>query len=176
MLALFNETILDLSAADQDHLNKLESKNKDELTTFLAKVANVTRETRTGANSSGDLASPNTIFNDAERHEVGASSLEKFIMSQSNVRERERDGNSPSRLSTINRKREFSNNSNFDDSEPNTSFTYNASVALKQHKLGQHKALGTILSETAPMEANSPESHHRHSLSRMKSVPANTVN
>ena len=101
VLKLFNDTVLDLSAADQENMETVDTKNKDELTTFLAKVANITRETRTNQNSSSsELRDPvqqgRQMLADLSKQPSG--SLEKYLMAtQSNVRERE--GNSPSKLS-----------------------------------------------------------------------------
>ena len=52
MLKLFNDTILDLSAADETQVSQIETRNKNELTTFLAKVATITREARADQNTS----------------------------------------------------------------------------------------------------------------------------
>ena len=52
ILKLFNDTILDMTGADQQDIHSLENKNKDELTKFLAKVAGFTKENRTASQMS----------------------------------------------------------------------------------------------------------------------------
>ena len=53
ILKLFNDTVLDMTGADQQDIHSLENKNKDELTKFLAKVAGFTKENRTSSQMSG---------------------------------------------------------------------------------------------------------------------------
>lgn len=66
MLKLFNDAILDLSSTDQKQVHEIEEKNRDELKTFLAKVANITRETRLNHSSSADVRSP-ALYHNNER-------------------------------------------------------------------------------------------------------------
>ena len=100
MLHLFNESMLDMSGADGETCNSLEAKHKDELATFLAKVAHVTRETRSNNTSSLDVTNPADLGRgslDATGWPGGRQAWDKLLMTGSPAREREFQ--SPSRSS-----------------------------------------------------------------------------